>query len=106
LAALYPSRLPPVLPPSVPAAPEILMLSCRSDRGMVRPRLAAANQSQQAELPDLQEAFWGGGVSTGGALACEAGGSFPVIARQVFPRDGGESWRPGLGTDDLGTARV
>jgi hypothetical protein len=68
--------------------------------------LAAANQSQQAELPDLLEALWGGGVSTGGALVREAGGSFPVIAGQVFPRDGAESERTELGTDDLETARV
>jgi hypothetical protein len=60
------ARKPPV--PEIPPVP-----SRRSGRGAVASRLAPARtappkQSQQPELPDLMEAFWGDGASPSGAL--------------------------------------
>ena len=60
------ARKPPV--PEIPPLP-----SRQSGRGVVGSRLTPARtappkQSQQPELPDLMEAFWGDGASTSGAL--------------------------------------
>ncbi len=59
------ARKPPV--PEIPPVP-----SRPSGRGAVASRLAPARpappkQSQQLELPDLMEAFWGDGANTSGA---------------------------------------
>ena len=49
-----------------------------------------------------------GGGDRGGDRVGEAGGSFPVLAGRVFPRDGGEGEgrRAEPGADDLGSARA
>ena len=72
------ARKPPV--PEIPPIP-----SRRSGRGAVGSRLMAARtappkRSEEPELPDLLEAFWGEGAIAGDALP-------PARGRRVAPPD-------------------
>ena len=69
--------------------PEIPPIPCRRSGGgagarPVPAQIAQARQSQQPELPDLLEAFWGDGASTGEASET----SPPRGRRRVSPHLG------------------